>query len=1171
MAGGIGRSLPKHSSLPGSTRKSGKRRVGGKSAPVSPWSLGFWLRPKTCLTALSVLFTFLFLFQGGFMATFFWNPSIQNPNSDGGGLRSSVGLKARKSESRRSDVGEAVVDITMKALYDKIAFDDRDGGVWKQGWDVRYKGSEWDQEKLKVFVVPHSHNDPGWIRTVEEYYQERTKHILDTIVASLLKDPRRRFIWEEMSYLERWWRDASEQSKKDFTSLVKSGQLEIVGGGWVMNDEANSHYFAIIEQMTAGNLWLLDNVGVSPKNAWAIDPFGHSPTMAYLLRRMGFENMLIQRTHYEVKKELAWNQNLEFNWRQIWDSENSTDIFCHMMPFYSYDIPHTCGPEPGVCCQFDFWRSPGRAGYCPWSKQPQMITPENVKERSELLLDQYRKKSILYKSNTLLIPLGDDFRYIEMAEADLAYENYQKIFDYVNSHPNLKAELQFGTLQDYFSTLRKEVSKTGNMKSESPNSPLSVPGFPSLAGDFFTYADIHQDYWSGYYVTRPFYKAVDRVLEQTLRAADILFMLAKAYRGSERSGLSGDVLERQRRNLALFQHHDGVTGTAKDHVVVDYANKMHGGIVELEALMAASVGEILTPKLSSTTHPFESVELRKNYDMLPVNKVVEVKNFEVQRVVFYNPLEETLQQVATVLVDNPAVCVFDSLGKSVESQLSPDWGTGVTVSTNSKNHRLHFRVTVAPLGLATYLITAETDNCDTASLSSLSVFNVPKDFECPDPYLCSYNKLNAPEHVSITNSEQTLKFSTRTGMLTSHWNLGGNEMSINEEIAMYTSSGSGAYLFRPSGDASPVVQPGGIVLVSQGPLMEEVYTVPKFDTHPPLVRSARLYAGKTVQAAAAEFEYYVDFARNEFNDRELITRFKTELNNNRLFYTDLNGFQTMRRETYSKIPLQGNYYPMPSLAFLQCPGGRRFSVHSRQALGVASLNKGELEIMLDRRLIHDDGRGLGQGIMDNRPSRVIFQLLVERNSTASSPARNPDLVSKVPSLLSHLVNARLNYPVHSFFDTPQPFTSIQATTQSSLVEPNFSPLRGDLPCDMHIVAMKVLRPSQPSSDEDLSHGVLLHRRGVDSSYSMIDQLMCETMEKRGFDLFGLFSAQFDITKLRKASLSFVHNTGSEVVAQRDAAHRKVGLGGALVLSSQELVNLNAMEIQAYKFDLKSVG
>lgn len=40
-----------------------------------------------------------------------------------------------------------------------------------------------------------------------------------------------------MSYLERWWRDSSELKRQSFINLVKNGQLEIVGGGWVMNDE----------------------------------------------------------------------------------------------------------------------------------------------------------------------------------------------------------------------------------------------------------------------------------------------------------------------------------------------------------------------------------------------------------------------------------------------------------------------------------------------------------------------------------------------------------------------------------------------------------------------------------------------------------------------------------------------------------------------------------------------------------------------------------------------------------------------------------------------------------------------------------------------------------------------------------------------------------------------
>lgn len=86
------------------------------------------------------------------------------------------------------------------------------------------------------------------------------------------------------------------------------------------------------------------------------------------------------------------------------------------------------------------------------------------------------------------------------------------------------------------------------------------------------------------------------------------------------------------------------------------------------------------------------------------------------------------------------------------------------------------------------------------------------------------------------------------------------------------------------------------------------------------------------------------------------------------------------RKRYDKIPIQGNVYPVPSLMYIQ-DKVTRFNVLTGQPLGGISSKSGTLDIFMDRKLLQDDNRGLGQGVQDNRRTRLPFKLFFESNPT----------------------------------------------------------------------------------------------------------------------------------------------------------------------------------------------
>ena len=400
-------------------------------------------------------------------------------------------------------------------------------------------------EELVVHVVCHTHDDPGWLKTFQGYYDEDVKNILDSMVVSLSANKERKFSYVEMSFFKKWYDSQSDEIKGKVKEFISEGRLEIINGGWVMHDEASSYYKHLIDNMRLGLKFLKEEFNITPKIGWFIDPFGHSSATSHILSQMNFEQIVLTRIDYLERRYRIENHNLEFIYDPFGLGQN---IFTHI----SY------------------------RHYNPRNKLNDYIRDKTITlsedELKSICEDTYKtllQESDAYRTKNVLLYYGDDFTF---RKPNFNYENIEMVMNYVNKNMKGTMKMIYSTPSQYF----KSVLESGAEFEKHSNY------------DFFPYGDGPHCYWTGYFATRANMKGLIKQLGLYLNITNrLLFEIYIGHKDimDENKDLINEAIEGvyfARENLGILQHHDAITGTSLEKTHEDYENMANDGITKMK-------------------------------------------------------------------------------------------------------------------------------------------------------------------------------------------------------------------------------------------------------------------------------------------------------------------------------------------------------------------------------------------------------------------------------------------------------------------------------------------------------------------------------------------------------------------------------------------------------------
>ncbi|KAF3786699.1 Alpha-mannosidase [Nymphaea thermarum] len=820
--------------------------------------------------------------------------------------------------------GSLVMEVTMLVALALVSALGSGEGAY-----IAYNTSQGIVEgKINVHLVAHTHDDVGWLKTVDQYYVGSNnsiqgacvQNVLDSVISALLADKNRKFIY-------RWWRNQSPMVQKIVKELVDSGQLEFINGGMCMHDEAAPHYIDMIDQTTLGHRFIKEEFGKTPRIGWQIDPFGHSAVQAYLLSaEVGFDSFFFARIDYQDRQKRKDDKNLEFVWQGSRTLGSSSQIFAGAFPNGNYEPPR------GFYFEVN--------DDSPLVQDDVLLYDYNVQERVDDFVSAAISQANVTRTNHIMWTMGTDFKY---QYARTWFRQMDKLIHYVNKDGRVNA-----------------LYSTPSIYTDAKHA--ANESWPLKTDDFFPYADRANAYWTGYFTSRPAFKRYVRTLSGYYLAARQLEFL----KGRSDSGPNTDALADA---LAIAQHHDGVTGTEKQHVADDYAKRLAIGYTEAEQLVSEVLACLAEGKLNASCRnvstKFEQCPLL-NISYCPPSEANLHLNKRLVLIV-YNSLGWKRVDIVQIPVSSNSVVVRDSDGKEIESQIWPLSSPSIRIrnfyarahagvsSSNAPRFWLAFTVSVPPLGFNTYTVEdVGGQSKHEGGMSNFSSVFVQEDAD------------------TIEVGQGNLRFIySADGKLSRILNKKNTvDMLVQQSYTVYRSyngsesdpQASGAYIFRPNGTI-PTGTAGRIQLtVVRGPIVEEVHQ--EFNTW--ISQITRIYKGKE----HAEVEFIIGpVPVDDQVGKEIATQLTASMMTNKTFYTDSNGRDFIKRirdyradwDLEVNQPIAGNYYPI-NLGMYMVDRNFELSVLVDRAVGGASVADGQMELMLHRRLLHDDSRGVAESL-----------------------------------------------------------------------------------------------------------------------------------------------------------------------------------------------------------------